>query len=63
MLRALLSNRESAREPGAGARRAVHFIWASSGAKIDTETQGSVCEAGGRRETGVIYWTQFNKYR
>lgn len=33
-----------------GARRALHFILASSGAKIDTETEGSVCE--GWREAG-----------
>lgn len=46
---------ESARELGAGSAPALRFILASSGAKIDIETEGSVCEAGGRRETGVIY--------
>lgn len=46
-----------------GSRRALHFIFASSGAKIDTETEGSVCEIEGRRETGVIYCANLNKYR
>ena len=54
---ALLSNQRAS--PPAhwvlGARRAPHFILARSGAKIDIETEGSVCEAGGKRATGVIY--------
>lgn len=57
LLGALLSNQRAS--PPAnwvlGARWALHFILASSGAKIDIETEGSVCEAGGRRETGVLY--------
>lgn len=57
MLGALLSNGRGS-EPASlvlRALRALHFILASSGAKIDIETEGNVCEAGERRETGVIY--------
>lgn len=64
LLGALLSNPSGTRleSPALGTRLVLHFILASSGAEIDIETE-SVHEAGGRQETGALYWTQLNKCR